>query len=454
MDVKVLTNKTVTSELITNSDYFSGNSLLFSRNIAKSSLGGKYSSYSSLVDNMMYQPTWVKNPYELGDSSSESEIVSILSNSYLFDKIPKGVDKVVYKSSGENLIEVSFLSKKNGIVEYNYDQVLLISFEKDDDTVDLVEPSVRIHGGTENYDGLGHRFHRAYNAIQYQNSNSIASKLLITAIFDTYDIDFCKGTLIGGDTSKYFIGNRIVSESSPVIYSKFANYIIDTDSDKYNYLKDYTIDQIELEKELFADRNNNDIIEFIGIQDPGFYKLRIEEIDGGVKSFSLNKMKSEEIPNINPVFSNESTTSIDYIGTMTSSEINDLGYIYYPASKGSLFEYPENTKEGNSSYYYLPSIFLDSGFKNAQHSDPENNYNLPDYISSSSEKLREESKTYSPVVGVRLTEDDETLSFISISNLSAALGGLLDEDSSKWRYTKSGELIIDNNQLNKTYPII
>lgn len=451
MDISLLTKKLIMPEDITHADYLSeGDKLEFSREINKTAQGERYNSYSSMVDNLIYQPLWVKNSYELGKTLSETENISLGGNSFIFDRVPKGIRKILYKNSGNPLIEVKFEIQDNGIREFDFDQVLVLAFTVEDENIEK-SYNLYIHDGQYGSEGIGHRFHRAYNAIQYQDSDSIASKLLLSAIFDTFDLDFSKGTLIGGDTSKFFVGNRIKNESTPIIYGKYADVVIDTDTPEYCSLKGLTIPEIEAnllgcKKTISSDMN---VVEFIGTANDGYYRSRIyEDEDGCLIVSKFSSLDYSEVPSINPMYNNEETYTYGYITNCSVS-----GNLYYPPSQGVLFEYGKNgeDKKGENIYYYIKSPFIDSGFENAPNTEEFIGCALYDY----GYKIRDEmvNDERIPVVGTKL-DSGCSISPITVSHLYTGTGGLLSDDSSEWNYNSFGELILNKNQISKTYPIL
>lgn len=424
MDVTVHNNK-LEIDLFTNADYKLKDGVVsFSRELVPTPSGSRYNSYSSMVDNMHYQPSWVKNAYELGSVISDTELISLGSSFYIFDRIPRGIKSVVYKNSGEKLIEVEFGTRDDGVVEYNFDQILLLKFEPDDTTSESKSTSTKIHEGINETEGVGHKFHRAYNAIQFQDSNSIASKLLITAIFDTFDIDFSKGTLIGADSSKYFIGNRVKGRNAsvPLLYEKIVNKIYNLNGD--------IISLSEAEEKLSLTVGNIIELENAG-EISGYYRV--------LSGPTLIKITDIEVPSVFPIYSNESTFCSSYIYGENSLSSKHCTF-YYPPSSGALFEYSNGgCLTGCSMYYYINSPMIDSGFNG-----------VGEASISGVTGFNEEG--YTPVVGTHLTEEDEDHK-ISVHFFSRSLC-TLDENESNWNYTKSGELIINNNQLSMTYPII
>lgn len=447
MDISLLTSKTINTEDISHADYFlDGDVLSFSRDIEQTPTGSNYNSYSSMVDNLIYQPLWVKNSYELGKSKTETESISLGSNSFIFDRIPKGIKKIIYKGSGVSLIEVKFEILDNGIREFDFNQILLLAFVSEDETINKPYNQF-LHEGFNQIEGIGHKFHRAYNAIQYQNSDSIASKLLISAIFDTFDIDFSKGTLIGGDTSKFFVGNRIKGKTTPIIYGKFANKIIDTTTEEFEYLSGLTITEIETEligKSCVLSEDMS-IVEFYGTAEDGYYRLRLYEDTSGCKVVSkFEHLNYNDVPSVNPIYNNEDTFTTEYI---TNNAV--FGDVYYPPSQGVIFEYNKNGQEDQNLYYYVISPFIDSGFKNAPSCKDLINEALYTY----GNEIREESLENTPVVGTKL-DSGCNLSYVTVMHISCSMGGLLSEDQSEWKYNSFGELIINKNQIVKTYPIL
>lgn len=424
MDVTIHQNK-LEIDLFTNSEYrLKDGSISFTREIIPTSSGSRYNSYSSMVDNMYYQPSWVKNSYELGFGCSDTELISLGNSFYLFDRVPRGIKSIIYKNSGEKLIEVEFGPRDDGVVEYNFDQILLLKFEPDDTTSINKPSSIKIHEGIDETDGIGHKFHRAYNAIQFQDSDSVASKLLISAIFDTFDIDFSKGTLIGADSSKYFIGNRVKGSSAsvPLLYEKVVNKIYDLEGCSISSLSEAE-EKLELTVGHVVELENAGDIS-------GYYKV--------LSGPTLMEMSNSEVPSVFPVYSNENTFCTSYI---YGENVLSCSYstFYYPPSSGALFEYSNGgCVNGCNMYYYVTSPMIDSGFNGIG----EVSFNCSSF---------DESK-HTPVVGTHLTESDEDHK-ISVPFFSKSLS-TLDENESNWNYTKSGELIIDNNQLSKTYPMI
>lgn len=417
----------------------------------------RYFSYSSLVDNLYYQPKQYKNAFELGLNENEIEFIATDSSSYIFDKIPAGTDKVVYlgyTGDGSNIdelvsVEFGVSTEWRGVIETDYDQVLLLAFKNDDDASN-VSPNTYTHKQ------FGNEFHRAYNAIQYQDSRAIMSKMLISAIFDTYDLDFSKGTLIGGDSSKYFVGNRVSRTTTPVIYEKIVDKIIDLES--YSDLKGKTLEEIQkvinTDSKLATLKNELKSCSYISIEEgKNVTYCHVYEIPGG--DISLEEIKNEDIPLIAPLYINEETGEYNKDGTayiMADGLTSDIKSVFYPPSNGALFEYKKNNGEIDYYYAYSPRInfgieYYEGYSSSANRSDLEKKVidsTLSDRVSYTNGNKQ--------IVGVKnsLNEDNKVLTVMNLGDSFKTLS----EDENDWVYTSTGELILDKKQLKITYPVL
>lgn len=475
METEILSRSGISADLITSGVYYnSKGEIVFTRQYNKPSSSGRYNSFSSMVDNMYYQPSFFKNSYELGLGVEESDVIFVDSGSYFFDRIPSGIKNVVYKNGNNDIIRLNFTSNKNGVVEYKHDQVIVLSFISENSLEFKDTFNVEIHKE------FGHKFHRAYNGIQYQNDNSIMSKLLIAAIFDTYDIDFTAGTLIGGDSSKYYIGNRVKVTSTPILYDKIVNLIID--SDYYLVVKESNINMVESElnnsnkdfpnviisensslfpticrdlksKNNLPDElksnsivlNNNDIICILNSNFcNGYYKVLFS--DSG--EICLINITEDEVPNIYPVYSNEENVQDNDSYINTKYDIPEKSYVYYPSSQGVLFEYSNPIEKDENKYYYITSPMISSGIKDGL---SKGGSFTPDSLVDKLVTLDVEDNNKENVIGTKISTTNKDSKFLTYMNISLSLP-TLDDDESKWKYTKYGELIIDNNQIVKDYP--
>jgi len=478
MEVTIL-EAGLTADMIIEADYYDLSlKKSFTRKV-ENSPNERYNSYSSLIDNMYYQPEGITNAYELGNASSDIEKITVESNSFIFDRVPEGIRQVLYKTENGDAIRVTFGTTASGVIEYEFDQVVLLRFELEDKFTSENSPSQKLHYA------YGHNFHRAYNAIQWQDSNSVISRLLIMAIFDTYDIDFSRGTLIGCDLSKYFVGNRVDHKTVPIVYGRKVDFVVDEAS--CPQIKDKTISQIINEininpslgdsstAPLFAPNNVEDL-DFI--VDNKISTISIERENGTVEYYKLfnNGQKGtngrvwyidlapEEAENIDPVFSEDNfvESGSNYI---SAASLQDD--IYYPPSQGTLLEYTSTEKDATgkymSKYYYVYSPMINSGIAagasssgsaKVPSSDVQDklfgNQGLVSGVGQSIEVIK-------PVIGGYVLEASPTNPIPTVHKITATdLGISLPdlESGEDWNFTKSGELIVNPAQIKRNYPTI
>lgn len=431
MEITIKSSDALYADSIISGSYYgkkglNDRSLLFKRYYSTSS-DDQYNSFSSLVDNMYYQPDGMRNAYELGKEFTDTERISIGNSSYFFDRVPEGVREIEYETTSGVAIYVKFQITPQGLIEYQFDQVVLLKFENaDDSSDDGKSPSYRLHKDR------GHKFHRAYNAIQYQDDDSIISKLLVAAIFDTYDIDFSKGTLFGCDSSKFFLGNRVKNSDTAktVIYQKVVNIIIDGDT--YEECKGLSIDEVATllnSGESIGDKTKSsfsagDLVSFENCNSDldGYYVVVINSLTSNI---SFKATENDNVPAISPIYTNEENEEIKLITNSNPLSDRTSLDIFYPPSHGALFEYGKNGDPSNPGYYYVYSPYIQAGYNDG---DTGTNYVLAQDILSGQKRL-------------------------TVMTITKSLEGL-NQDPSKWHYTKSGELIVDDSQIKRTYPIL